>query len=189
MNNIAIFASGNGSNFQSIVDAYKNKKLKLDKIILITNKKNCYAIQRAYENNIKNYTFVLKDYNSKEEYELDIVRTLVKEDIKWIFLAGYMMMITDVLLKKYDKKIINIHPSLLPSFKGKDAIKEALDNKVYLSGLTIHYVNHEMDAGEIIFQKQVRVYKTDNVEKLTKRIQKQEHKYYWQIIDKIIKGG
>ncbi|QBQ08048.1 phosphoribosylglycinamide formyltransferase 1 [Spiroplasma gladiatoris] len=188
MTNIAIFASGDGSNFQSIIDAFKTKKLIVDKIILITNKQNCYARTRAKINNIKNYNFLLQDYEDKNEYERDILKTLKKENIDYIFLAGYMTMITNILLDEYNNKIINTHPSLLPSFKGKDAIQYALDYKVYLSGFTIHYVNIEMDAGEIIFQKAVRVFKKDTHDSLKKRIQKQEHKYYWQIMNKIIKG-
>ncbi|QGS52262.1 phosphoribosylglycinamide formyltransferase [Spiroplasma tabanidicola] len=188
MTNIAIMASGNGSNFQAIIDAYNEKKLEVDKIILITNKKNCFAIKRAQQNNIKNYNFFLKDYPSKEEYEKDILKVLKEENIDYVILAGYMTMISNTLLSHYERKIINTHPSLLPSFKGKDAIQDALDYKVYLAGFTIHYVNIEMDAGEIIFQKEVRVYKDDTHDTLQKRIQEQEHIYYWQIINKVIKG-
>ncbi|AKU80232.1 phosphoribosylglycinamide formyltransferase [Spiroplasma turonicum] len=188
MVNIAIFASGNGSNFQSIVDSYKQNKLFVNKIILITNRKNCYASQRAIDNNIKNYNFLLSNYKDKREYEESILKVLQKENISYIFLAGYMTMITDILINKFKNKIINIHPSLLPSFKGKDAVRDALNYKVYLTGFTIHYVNEEMDSGQIIFQKEVKVYKNDNIDTLRLRIQEQEHIYYWKIINKIIKG-
>ncbi|ASP28674.1 phosphoribosylglycinamide formyltransferase 1 [Spiroplasma corruscae] len=188
MINIAIFASGNGSNFQSIVDAYKNNKLLVRKIILVANKENINAIKIANQNKIKNYTFILKNYSSKVSYEEEILKVLEEEKIKYIFLAGYMMLISSVLLERYRNRIFNIHPSLLPSFKGKNAIEETLSYGTYLSGFTIHHVNQDVDSGKIIFQKQVRVYKNDTPEKLQFRIQKQEHKYYWKVINKIIRG-
>lgn len=179
---VAVFASGNGSNFEALV---KEKYNKIDICLLICDKKNAYVIERAKKYNIKTLVFTLKSYESKEAYEIDILNKLKEEKIDFILLAGYMKIIGHVLLDNYKDKIINIHPSLLPSFKGSNAIKDAYDYGVKVTGVTIHYVNNELDGGKIINQDVVYV-KDLSLEDLENEIHKLEHKLYVKTVKDLL---
>lgn len=176
--NIAVFASGNGGNFEAIAKT-KFKKLKIK--ILITDKENAYCIKRSEKLGIPCFVFPIKSFKSKKEYEESILAKLKDEDIDVIVLAGYMRIIEDTILDAYPDKIINIHPSLLPAYKGKSAIEEAYKAKEKVMGITIHYVNKELDSGKTIAQKSFKV-KNMTMEEVEVRVHKIEHKLYPNVL-------
>lgn len=184
MKKIAIFASGSGSNFQAIVDAVKSGQLDAEVCLLVCDKAGAIAIERAKKENIPYFVFQAKEYANKEQYELEILENLKKHEIDFIVLAGYMRLIGSTLLSEFEGKIINIHPSLLPAFPGKDAIGQALAAKVKVSGVSIHYVDAGMDTGPIIAQKAVEISENETKESLQEKIHRIEHELY----PKVIKG-
>ncbi|MBC7959083.1 MAG: phosphoribosylglycinamide formyltransferase [Vallitaleaceae bacterium] len=185
MMNIAIFASGNGSNFQAIYSAAKNGKLEANISLLVCDKPNAKVVERAKVAGISTFVVSLGDFSNKEEYELVIYEQLLKYEVQFIVLAGYMRLIGSFLLEKFDSKIINIHPSLLPSFPGKDAIGQAIEAKVKVTGVTIHYVDKGMDTGPIIAQKAIEISDGDTEETLAPRIHQVEHDFYPKTLQKL----
>ena len=189
MKNLAIFASGSGSNFQAIVDAVQAGQLKANISLLVCDQPGAYVVERAREANISTYVFNAKDYPSKEEYEKEIALLLSNRNVEWIVLAGYMRLIGPTLLKEYEGHIVNIHPSLLPEFPGKDAIGQALAAGAQWSGVTIHYVDEGMDTGPIIAQERTRVETNETRESLQWKIQAIEHKLYPSILQMLLTIG
>ncbi|MDD3382218.1 MAG: phosphoribosylglycinamide formyltransferase [Bacilli bacterium] len=179
--NIAVFASGNGSNFEAIAKT-KFKKIKIK--LLITDKENAYCIERSKKLNIPYSVFPFKSFKTKKEYEESILKKLKDDNIDFIVLAGYMRILEDTILDAYENKIINIHPSLLPAFKGRHAIEEAYNAKVKIIGITIHYVNKELDSGEIIAQECFKIKKLSLAETEAK-IHKIEHKLYPKVLKEL----
>lgn len=186
---IAVFASGSGSNFAALVEAVQNDVIKNAEItLLITDKENVYALERAKNYGIKAKTFVPKNFKSKEDYEQEILQVLEEENIAFVVLAGYMRLIGKTLLNSYEGRMINIHPSLLPAFKGKDAIQMALDYGVKYTGVSIHWVDSGMDSGKIIAQEVVRIEEDETYETLAKKIHAIEHKLYPKVVASIVEG-
>ncbi len=184
--NLAIFASGNGTNFQAIANAIEERKIHNAEIrILIVDHEDAYAIKRAESLHIPYKVFLLKSYPGKKEYEEDILSTLKENSIDLICLAGYMKIISETLLSAYENKIINIHPALLPSFKGAHGIQDAFDYGCKVFGVTIHYVSKELDGGKIIAQRAFE-YDGDDVEELEKKIHEVEHVLYPETINRLI---
>lgn len=179
----AVFASGTGSNFQAIVD---DKDLPCKIVLLVCDKPNAQVVEKAQKQGIKSFVFSAKDYENKAAYEQEIVNVLERNEIEWIFLAGYMRLLGETILNTYEGKIINIHPSLLPAFPGKDAIARAFEAGVDETGVTIHYVDAGMDTGPIIAQEAVKVLEGDTVESLQARIQEVEHRLYPKVIKELI---
>lgn len=186
MRNIAVFASGFGSNFQAVYDAIERNEIQAKIKILISDKPNCKAVERAKMHNIKVFSFLAKKYLNKEEYEKEILEVLKAEEINLVVLAGYMRIIGNTLLKGFKGKIINIHPSLLPNFKGKDAIGQAIEARVKETGVTVHYVNEELDSGEIIEQVKLDISKLKSREEIETKIHEIEHMIYPRTIKKVL---
>lgn len=186
MKKIALFASGNGTNFQAIVDAVKEGTLKAHISLLVCDRPDAYVIERAKKANIPYFAFRAKDYSGKEEYESIILEKLKEKNIEFIVLAGYMRLIGPTLLKEYEGKIVNIHPSLLPAFPGKDAIGQAFEAGVKVSGVTIHYVDEGMDTGPIIAQKAIEIDENDTRESFEEKIHAIEHELYPKVIQKLL---
>ncbi|MED3552879.1 phosphoribosylglycinamide formyltransferase [Cytobacillus praedii] len=185
MRNIAIFASGSGTNFQAIVDAVKAGKLSAVIKLLVCDRQEAYSIERAIKENIPSFVFTAKEYASKEEYETEILQKLRELEVDDVVLAGYMRLIGPTLLKNYEGRIINIHPSLLPAFPGKEAIGQALNANVKESGVTIHFVDEGMDTGPIIAQQSVPISKEETIESLQAKIHEIEHKLYPQVLQRL----
>ncbi|PYZ92236.1 phosphoribosylglycinamide formyltransferase [Salipaludibacillus keqinensis] len=183
---IAVFASGSGSNFQSIVESAEQKKIDASVDLLVCDKKDAYVLTRADKHCIPVFSFSAKDYSSKEMFEKEIVAELQRRDIELIVLAGYMRLVGPTLLREYEGRIINIHPSLLPAFPGLDAIGQAFTAQVKISGVTIHFVDEGMDTGPIIAQEPVRIEETDTKEDVQKKIQSVEHQLYPTTIQHVI---
>lgn len=186
MKNIAVFASGSGSNFQAIVDAVKRGSLNANIRLLVCDKPGAYVIERAKAADVPFFDFSAKSFASKEEYENVIVDKLKPLGIEFIVLAGYMRLIGPTLLKEYEGRIINIHPSLLPAFPGKDAIGQAFDGGVKVSGVTVHFVDEGMDTGPIIAQRAVELTKAETRDSLQKKIQQVEHQLYPEVLRELL---
>jgi len=185
---IAVFASGSGSNFQAIVDAVRERRLDVSVELLVCDRPAAPVVERAAKEKIPAFVFRPKDYPSREDYEREIVRLLKEKEIDLIVLAGYMRLITDVLIAPYYGRIINIHPSLLPAFPGVNGIGQALAYGVKVTGVTVHFVDGGMDTGPIIAQRAVEVYDGDTEETLSSRIHLVEHELYPQVIGWIRQG-
>ncbi|WP_066367105.1 phosphoribosylglycinamide formyltransferase [Neobacillus fumarioli] len=189
MKKIAVFASGSGSNFQAIIDAVRKGELEAAISLLVCDKPGAYCIERARTANIPTFVFNPKNYHSKADYEQEILRLLENEKVDFVILAGYMRLIGPTLLKEYQGRIVNIHPSLLPEFPGKDAIGQALAAKAKWSGVTIHYVDEGMDTGPIIAQERIRLEENETRESLQQKIHAIEHKLYPAILQVLLTKG
>lgn len=187
---IAIFASGNGGNFQRIVEAQRSGEGKGYEVkVLIVDKGNAYAIERAKALGIPYYFINPKEYNTKMEFEEKIIEVLKEFKVEYIVLAGYMRIITPTLLDKYFNKIINIHPAYLPEFPGKDGIGDAYKAGVNKTGVTIHYVDSGVDTGEIIYQERLKIDSQWGLEDLKNKIHEIEHRIYPVVLTKLFKKG
>ncbi|MBD1166953.1 phosphoribosylglycinamide formyltransferase [Pelagibacterales bacterium SAG-MED09] len=181
--NIAVFISGNGSNFKILVlDSFK-KKSKYEIKLVISNKATAKGLVYARKFKIKKKII---NYMNKKNAEKNILVELKKNNIDLICLAGFMKVLSKTLIQKFKGKIINIHPSLLPKYKGLNTHQRAINNREKYSGCTVHYVNSRLDSGKIILQKKVRILKTDTSSKLAKRILKQEHILYPKALKKVL---
>lgn len=189
MKNIAVFASGNGSNFQAIIDVMQTGELLANIALLVCDKPGAYAIERANRARISSFVFNPKDYQQKEEFEAEVLLRLKQAKVDLIVLAGYMRLIGPTLLKEFKGRIVNIHPSLLPAFPGKDAIGQALEAKAKWTGVTIHYVDEGMDTGPIIVQERIRISEKETRESLQSKIQQIEHKLYPSILEMLLTRG
>ena len=176
---LGVMASGKGSNFDALI---KYSKLDFDAEIkcLIVNNHKSGAIDIAKTHNIPFIVLDHKAYKSREELDLEIIKVFSKYNIDIIVMAGWMRIVTPILINKYSKRIVNIHPSLLPMFKGSDAIQDALNQGVKITGCTAHIVEEEVDSGEILIQAAVNIDETDNKESLRKKIQHVEHKILYK---------
>ena len=181
--NIAVFISGTGTNFKNLIQYSLKKQSKFKIKLVVSNNLNAKGLEYAKKFKIKKKII---NYKNLKNSEIRILSDLNKENINIICLAGFMRILTANFIKKFKGKIINIHPSLLPKYKGLNTHQRALDNKENYSGCTVHFVNSRLDAGKIILQKKVRIFKDDTSEKLSKRILKQEHLLYPKALEKII---
>ncbi len=189
MTRIAVFISGRGSNFMALHENIKKGIIKDAEIsVVFSNKEDAKGLDYAKKENIEVIVIPSKDYNNRQEYDKKIVEALKPYNIDLICLAGYMRIVTHELIKAYENKIINIHPALLPSFKGLHAQKQALEYGVKYSGCTVHFVDDGMDSGAIILQKIVEVYDDDTEDTLSERILKQEHIAYSEAVSLLTSG-
>lgn len=173
---IAVLVSGGGTNLQALIDAQKSGIIKSGEIVLvISNNKNAYALQRAADNGIKSEVVLKKELGSQEAFEERILSLLKENGIELIVLAGFMSILSESFTRQFDKRILNVHPSLIPSFCGKGFYglyvhEAALSYGVKVTGATVHFVNEIPDGGEIIMQKAVEIKEGDTPEILQKRV-------------------
>lgn len=186
MKKIAVFASGNGSNFQAIANAVKGGRLHAEICLVVSDKKDAYVLKRAQADGVETFSFSPNEYKNKEDFETDILTKLRNRGVEFIVLAGYMRLIGPTLLRQYSGRIVNIHPSLLPAFPGKDAIGQAFAAKVKMTGVTVHYVDEGMDTGPIIAQQSVPILEYDTLDALQQRIQASEHILYPLVLEELI---
>tara|TARA_B100000282_G_scaffold208010_1_gene152957 strand:+ start:986 stop:1567 length:582 start_codon:yes stop_codon:yes gene_type:complete len=178
----AVFISGNGSNLKSLIKFSKTKKSPIVIKLIISNNSKAKGLNYAKIFKIKKKVLNIKNSNLFDSKLLDILR---KYEIEIICLAGYMKILSKNIIKKFDGKILNIHPSLLPKYKGLDTHKRVLNNNEKYSGCTVHFVNSKLDSGKIILQKKVKISKNETVNSLNKKILIQEHKLYPKALLKI----
>ena len=179
----AIFISGNGSNMKNLVKFSKKKNSPIMIDFVLSSNKNANGIHYLKE---KKINFKIFDLNEKSKDEEKILKILKKRKIRLICLAGFMKILSGSFIKKFKGKILNIHPSLLPKYKGLNTHKRVLLNKEKFSGCTVHIVNSKLDSGKIIMQKKVRIIKKDNPQTLSNRILKQEHLLYPKAVKKLL---
>ena len=178
----AVFISGTGSNLKNLIKFSFKKNSPISINLIISNKSNAkglkYANQQKIEKKIINFI-------SPKESEKKIINLLAKKKISFICLAGFMKVLSNNFLKKFNGKIVNMHPSLLPKYKGLNTHKRVLKNNEKFSGCTVHYVTSKLDSGKIILQKKIKIGKTDKENTLRKKILREEHKLYPKAIKKI----
>ena len=177
-----VFISGNGSNLQAIIEACKKGRIKSELALVISNNPKAFGLERAQRSGIPTKVFNPKNYTNRQSVDRDMVILLKKEKIDFIVLAGYMRLLTTYFVKQYHRKILNIHPSLLPSFRGVQGIKDTFTYGVKVTGVTIHFVDEKMDHGPIIVQDSFKIYERDTLESLERRIHQVEHKIYPEAI-------
>lgn len=179
---IAVLISGRGSNLQALIDATSQPGFPAEIIAVISNKQDAYGLVRAQNAGIQTYVINHKDYPSRSQFDHALHETLLQVNAELVCLAGFMRLIADGFVDNWQNRLINIHPSLLPAFKGLHAQQQALDAGVKLSGCTVHFVTKEMDAGPIILQEAVPVLDDDTAETLEARILEAEHRCYPQAV-------
>lgn len=185
---MAVFASGRGSNFQALVDAQQSGALSGEISILVCDKPQAPVVELAKAANVDVFAFQPKEYASKEDYEREIAAELQQRGVELIVLAGYMRLLSPSFVEFYNGRIINIHPSLLPAFPGKDAIGQALAYGVKMTGVTVHFVDGGMDTGPVIAQKAVEIKDGDTAETLAERIHAVEQKLYSEVVSWFAQG-
>lgn len=181
MLNIAVLISGGGTNLQAIIDAVKQKEIDAKINLVISNRKNAYGLVRAKNENINTLYLSRKSFKSNEEYDEVIIENLKAKNIDLVVLAGYLNILTEKFVKTYDKKIINIHPSLIPSFcgegfYGENVHKAVINSGVKITGATTHFVDENVDTGAIILQDFVLVDITDDCKSIAQKVLVKEHK-------------
>ena len=176
---IAVFASGNGSNFEGIATACDTGELQAEVALMVCDRPGAPVVERAAAHGVESYVFAPREFASKADFEREIVRRLDEAGVELVCLAGYMRIVGPTLLGAYEGRIINLHPSLLPSFRGAHAIEQALDYGVKVFGVTIHWVDATLDGGRIIAQKAVEVAEGDTPETLQRRVMEQAE---WQLL-------
>ncbi|WP_048815400.1 phosphoribosylglycinamide formyltransferase [Methanosalsum zhilinae] len=187
--NIAVLVSGRGSNLQSIIDNIESGYIRNASInVVVSDVHDAYALERARDRAIDAIFINPSEHGSKKDYEKYLIGILEEYSIDLILLAGYMRLLGNSFIRRYKNRIMNIHPSLLPSFKGLDAQKQALEYGVKVSGCTVHFVDEGMDSGPIILQQSVRVLENDTVESLSERILEQEHVIYPEAVKLFVEG-
>ncbi len=183
---VAVFASGTGSNFENLVNfGNLTKDCNYYVQLLIVDKEGAKVIEKAHNLNIETYCLNPKNFENKAKYEEKILEILQFHKIELIALAGYMRILTDVILNKYTNKIINIHPSILPKYPGKNSIHDAFIDKAKYTGVTIHYVDSGIDTGKIITQEKLDISPLWTIEDLEGKIHEIEHKLYPLVLNKI----
>jgi len=173
--NIAVFISGTGSNLKSLIKYSNLKNSKLNIELVVSSNKNAHGLIYAKRNKIP---YIIANYKIKKNAENKILFYLKKYNIKTICLAGFMKLLSSYFIKNFKGKILNIHPSLLPKFKGLNTHERVLKQNEKYSGFTIHLVNEKLDSGKILFQKKIKIYKNDSAKILENKIKKLENKYY-----------
>lgn len=178
MVNLGVLVSGSGSNLQSIIDSVEAGALEASVKVVITDNPEAYALERAKKHGIPTVVLHKKGYGSREEFDRAVVRELREHGVELVALAGFMRIISPVMLEAFPMRIMNIHPSLLPAFPGLDVQRKALEHGVKFSGCTVHFVDGGLDSGPIIIQAVVPVLDADTPETLSKRILAEEHRIY-----------
>ena len=178
----AVFISGKGTNLKNLIKFSKLKKSPIEICLVFSNNRLAKGLNYAKKNLIKKKIY---NFTNKKKAEFLILKDLKKNRIDLICLAGFMKILSPDFIKKFKGKILNIHPSLLPKYKGLNTHARAIKNKDKYSGCTVHLVNAKLDSGKIILQKKIRIFKKDTVYKLKKRVQKQEYKLYPKAISKL----
>lgn len=185
---IAVFASGGGSNFQALAEAIAEGRLHAELNLLVCDKPNAPVVERAAKAGVPAFTFRPKDYPGREAYEEEILGKLREAGVELVILAGYMRILTDVMVQGYWGRMLNIHPSLLPSFPGMHAVRQALDYGVKVTGVTVHVVDGGLDSGPIVAQRAVEIVDGDTEESVSERIHQIEHQLYPQVVQEIATG-
>ena len=180
--NIAVFISGRGTNLKALILRSNKKNCNYKIAFVVSNRKNAFGLKIAKKFNILT-KIISKSFLKAEQKKL--AKILINKNVKFICLAGFMKILSPYFLNFFKNKVINIHPSLLPKYKGLNTHHRALKAKEKFSGCTIHYVSKKLDSGKIIAKKKVKIFKKDNINKLEKRVLKEENKLYPIVLEKL----
>lgn len=183
---IAVFASGNGSNFEAIAQSIKDGKVNAKIGLLVCDNEAAFALKRAERLGIPSTVFEPKTFDNKLAYEKAVLKELQKKNVECIVLAGYMRIIGKILLEAYPNRIINIHPSLLPNYPGRFGIKDAFEDKVTKTGVSVHLVDEGIDTGPILGQEEVAIDRVDTLESLEEKIHAVEHELYPKVLQEYL---
>lgn len=186
--NIAVFASGSGTNFQAIIEKVEDGYIPARIALLVSDNKDAYAIERAKRAGIETFISSPRGFKSREEYDKAIVKKLKEKKIHLVVLAGFMRLMSPYFVKEYKDRIMNIHPALLPSFKGTHGVKDALEYGVKVTGPTVHFVDEKLDHGPIILQEAVFVSDDDTEESLHQKVHQKEYEIYPKAIKLFAEG-
>ena len=186
--NIAVLCSGNGTNLQAIIDSVNKGYIPARIALVLSDEKKAFALERAGKAGIETVTLDKKDYKEREDFDREIVKRLKERNVELVVLAGFMRLLSPYFVKEYRDRIINIHPALLPSFKGPHGIKDAIDQGVKVTGVTVHFVDEYLDNGPIILQKAVEIKEGDTEETLLERVHKEEHGIYPEAVKLFVEG-
>tara|TARA_B100000809_G_scaffold193774_1_gene192804 strand:- start:2984 stop:3589 length:606 start_codon:yes stop_codon:yes gene_type:complete len=181
--NAAVFISGRGSNLKSLINFTKKKLSPIKIVLVVSNNKEAQGLNYAKINNIKNIVVI---YKNKLKAEKKLLGALLKYKIRLICLAGFMKILSKKFILKFEGKILNIHPSLLPNYKGLNTHRRVIENKEKFTGCTVHLVNSRLDSGKIILQKKIKILRKDNENSLAKKVLKLEHQLYPRAIVKFL---
>jgi phosphoribosylglycinamide formyltransferase-1 len=192
--NLVVLISGRGSNLKAILEAIKSGKINAKVSLVLSNKKDAKGLEIAKEHDIKAKFIDPSFFETRRGYDIYIAELIKKENPDFVVLAGYMRILSDEFIDAFEGKIVNIHPSLVPAFQGKNAQKQALDHGSLITGCSVHFVTKELDNGPVIVQAVVPVLPDDTEESLSNRILEYEHKIYpqaikWLVEDRVVVSG
>ena len=185
---LAVLISGSGTNLQAIIDSSERGDLPVEVVCVISNKADAFGLERARKHGIAAIHLDHRSFSGRNEYDNALVNTLQEFNVDLVILAGFMRIVTPVLLNAFPNRVMNIHPALLPSFPGLDAQKQAIEYGAKLSGCTVHFVDAGTDTGPIILQTAVPILEDDTEESLAERIHHEEHKLYPAAIQLFAEG-
>lgn len=183
---VAVLASGSGTNFENLVK--HSESIGIDIKVMITDHSDTYAIKRAAQSAIPNRVIERRNHDSKAAHERAILEALYAFEVEYVLLAGYMRILSRDFIQAFEHRIINMHPSLLPAFKGRNGIEDAFNYGVKVTGVTIHYVDAGIDTGEIIAQEPVMIDNNDTLGMLEKKVHRLEYALYPKALKKMIEG-
>ena len=184
--NIVVLISGRGSNLESIISATNKKNFPAKISLVISSNKSALGLKIAEKNHIKNFVVEQKEFSNKELFEADLIGKIVKQDPSLICLAGFMHILSKTFINRFRDKIINIHPSLLPDYKGLNTHERAIKSGEMYSGCTVHYVTEELDGGKIIAQEKVLISPSDTPDTLSRKVLEREHIIYPKTIESLL---
>lgn len=185
---LAVLASGYGSNLQAIINAVQNGEVEGRVVVVISDQRDAYALQRARDEGIEALFLDPHSFSGRDPYDREIITQLQKRHVELVLLAGFMRLLSSHFVKEFKDRIMNIHPSLLPAFPGLDGVKQALAYSVKVTGCTVHFVDEGLDTGAIILQEAVNVYDRDTEDSLHQRIHAVEHRLYPRAVQLFIQG-
>ena len=185
---LVVLISGSGSNLQAVIDAIDNNDINAEIKAVISNKATAFGLQRAGKANIKTYIVDHREFPDRESFDRAMMQIIDPLNPDLVILAGFMRILSDAFIDHYQHRLINIHPSLLPKYKGLNTHQQAIDNNDTSHGASVHYVNHELDSGPIVIQAEVPVLETDTAESLASRVLKEEHVIYPLVIRMYTEG-
>jgi phosphoribosylglycinamide formyltransferase-1 len=183
-----VLVSGDGTNLQAIIDNVSKGYIPAKIAFVLSDVKTALALERARKAGIDTIVLDKTDYKTREDFDREAVKRLRKNNVELVVLAGFMRLLSPYFIKEYRNRIINIHPALLPSFKGPHGIKDAIEHGVKVTGVTVHFVDEHLDNGPIILQKTVEIKEGDTEETLLERVHKEEHKIYPEAIKLFVEG-
>ena len=186
---LAVFCSGNGSNFEAVLKAARRGRLQAQVALMVCDNPKAFAVQRAVRHEVPLLVLSPRLFECRKSYEELIIRVLKSQSVDYVILAGFMRILTPYFIREFRGRILNIHPSLLPAFKGAHAIRDAFQAGVSETGASVHGVTEKLDSGPVIAQVKVKISKKDTLESLEKKIHRVEHALYPAAIQKYIRKG